>query len=343
VKLNSLKPLLSLTALLSIWSGGAWAQSVETPELLEPHLIRLDNGRRLNMVCFGKGAPTVVFEHGGDGSILDWRKVERPISAMTRACFYNRAGFGISDPPDKPLTGIAVTDDLKALLQKANITGPIVIVGHSIGGFYATLFADRFPSLVAGLVLLDPGFAGQFNPKTAEAREKGLNGMARGTVKLHICAALAREGKISATDTQGCFMLHLGSTPDEAKYVTDMFTKPYWFEAEASQSEHYFPNSDAETEDWLEEREAHRSFGNIPIVVLSAGRVAENRNSWETDADVQEFIELWRQGHKDLAARSARGEFAIVPDAAHFIQLDAPQRTIDAIAKVVAEVRAGQQ
>ena len=342
MKLHSLWPLLGLMALFSSGVGATKAQSVETPELLKPHLVRLDDGRRLNMVCFGKGAPTVVFEHGGDGSILDWRKVERPVAAITRACFYNRAGFGISDPPNKPLTGIAVTDDLHALLRKADIKGPIVIVGHSIGGFYATLFADRFPSLVAGLVLLDPGFAGQFNPKTAQDREKGLNGMARGTVKLHICAALAREGKISATDKHGCFMMHLGDTPDEAKYVTDMFTKPYWFEAEASQSEHYFPNSDAETEDWREEREARRSFGDMPIVVLSAGRVAENRNSWETDADVQEFTELWRQGHKDLAARSTRGEFGVVPESAHFIQLDAPQRTIEAIAKVVAQVRAGK-
>lgn len=343
MKLHPLQSLLGLTALLSIWSGAAKAQSVETPELLKPHLVRLDDGRRLNMVCFGKGAPTVIFEHGGDGSILDWRKVERPVSAITRACFYNRAGFGASDPPDKPLTGIAVTDDLHALLKKANINGPIVIVGHSIGGFYATLFADRFPSMVAGLVLLDPGFAGQFNPKSAEDREKGLNNIARGTVNLHICAALAREGKISATDTHDCFFLRPGKTPDEAKYVTDMFTRPYWFEAEASQSEHYFPNDKAEPEDWREEREVHKSFGAIPIVVLSAGRVEDDRDSWQSDAAFQDSTSLWRQGHKDLAARSTRGEFAIVPGAAHFIQLDAPQRTIDAIAKVVAEVRAGQQ
>ena len=316
------------------------AQSVETPELLKPHLVRLDDGRRLNMVCFGKGAPTVIFEHGGDGSILDWRRVERPVSAITRACFYNRAGFGVSDPSDKPLTGIAVTDDLHALLQKAGIKGPIVIVGHSIGGFYATLFADRFPSLVAGLVLLEPGFAGQFNPKTAEDREMGLNNVARGTVNLHICAALAREGKISATETHGCLMMDLGKPPDEAKYVTDMFTKPHWFEAEASQSEQYFPNGDTEPEDWREEREARRSFGNMPIVVLSAGRM-DTKESWQTVAAFQEFVDLWRQGHKDLAARSTRGEFAVVPATGHFIQLGAPERTVDAIAKVAAEVRAG--
>ena len=340
MKLHSLRSLLGLTALLSILSGATKAQTVEAPELLKPHLVRLDDGRRLNMVCFGKGAPTVIFEHGGDGSILDWRKVERPVSAITRACFYNRAGFGASDPPREPLTGIAVTDDLHALLQKANIKGPIVIVGHSIGGFYATLFADRFPSVVAGLVLLDPAFAGQFNPKAADDREKGLNNIARGTVNLHICAALAREGKVTPTDTHHCFMMGFGKTPDEAKYMTDMFTKPYWFEAEASQSEHYFPNSDAEPEDWREEREARRSFGNIPIVVLSAGRVEDDRDSWQSDAAFQESTNLWRQGHKELAARSTRGEFAIVPGAGHFIQMSAPQRTIDAIAKVVAEVRA---
>src|SRR5271156_3947207 len=148
--------------LAMIASFCAMAQTaVESPELLKKNLFDIGGGRRMNMVCLGEGSPTVVFDLGLGGNLLHWQKVQQLVSAITKACFYDRAGYGYSDPSPRPLTAANVVDDLHALLAKAGITGPIVLVGHSIGGLYATLYTDTYPDQVAGLVLIDPSYAGQ--------------------------------------------------------------------------------------------------------------------------------------------------------------------------------------
>jgi pimeloyl-ACP methyl ester carboxylesterase len=130
--------------------------AVESPELLKKNLFDIGGGRHMNMVCIGEGSPTVVFDYGLGSHLLHWQKVQQPVSAFTRACFYDRAGYGYSDSSPRPSMAENVVDDLHSLLAKAGITEPVVLVGHSIGGLYATLYADKYLDQVAGLVLIDP-------------------------------------------------------------------------------------------------------------------------------------------------------------------------------------------
>jgi len=52
--------------------------------------------------------------------------------------------------------------DLRALLRNAQIPPPFVLVGHSMGGFTARMFAHECPKQVAGLVLVDSSHPDQF-------------------------------------------------------------------------------------------------------------------------------------------------------------------------------------
>jgi len=69
---------------------------------------------------------------------------------------YDRAGTGWSDRVELPRSSAEVTGELRELLRTAGVPGPYLLVGHSLGGFYARHYAHRFPGEVAGLVLLDP-------------------------------------------------------------------------------------------------------------------------------------------------------------------------------------------
>jgi pimeloyl-ACP methyl ester carboxylesterase len=70
-------------------------------------------------------------------------------------CVDDRAGRGWSDPAPLPQDGAAVAADLHNLLDRAQVRGPFVLVGHSSGAQYVRIFAGRYPEQVAGMVLLD--------------------------------------------------------------------------------------------------------------------------------------------------------------------------------------------
>ena len=70
-------------------------------------------------------------------------------------CIYDRAGMASSEPGPKPRTIEAMTDELRELLDAAEVEPPYVLTGASLGGMNAQLFAARHPEDVAGVVLVD--------------------------------------------------------------------------------------------------------------------------------------------------------------------------------------------
>ncbi len=123
-------------------------------------------GRSLFLVCVGPTAsdlPTVIAESGlgGDSSHFG-PLVPLLAQAPFRSCAYDRAGMGQSDPPAEgadpgpgPVTIEDGVRDLRALLAKAGIGPPYVLLGWSIGGWYVQAFANDHPDEVAGIVLID--------------------------------------------------------------------------------------------------------------------------------------------------------------------------------------------
>ena len=120
--------------------------------------VRLPDGRALHLVCSGEGRPSVILLAGVTDWSIAWNLVQPAVAAQTRVCAWDRAGLGLSDPPAEPQMVDATTADLEAALAAARIEGPYVLVGHSVGAYESLLFADRRPSQVAGMVLVDPQY-----------------------------------------------------------------------------------------------------------------------------------------------------------------------------------------
>jgi pimeloyl-ACP methyl ester carboxylesterase len=206
------------------------------------------------------------------------------------------------------------------------------------------MYADRFPGEVAGLVLVDPGFAGQGSGMTGARGDADQANIRRGEGYLLRCAELARQRRLAATnlDRNRCFPV-----PDDAPgpqgraYALHAVTGAGWYEAEHSQSVNYFSGDDELSVAHAQERAAARSFGDMPLVVLSREQVMSS--GWRTPQEEQQVLERWRAGHRALAARSTRGRFEIVPGAGHFIQKDRPEAVIAAIREVVMEARTGRR
>ena len=106
--------------------------------------------------CRGAGSPTVVLESGLGTGAAGWGFVlERLAEAGVRVCSWDRPGIGNSEPMG--LHGaVELAEHLRATLDAAGERGRFVIVGHSLGGVYARVFAARYRDEVVGIALIDP-------------------------------------------------------------------------------------------------------------------------------------------------------------------------------------------
>ncbi|HVT39776.1 MAG TPA: alpha/beta hydrolase [Gemmatimonadaceae bacterium] len=112
---------------------------------------------RLHLFCEGSGSPTVILEAGAGGWSIHMRRLQESLRDSVRACAYDRAGLGWSDPSGGPYDAGASVEDLRRLVDSARIPKPFVLVGHSLGANIAQIYASKHPEDLRAAILLDPG------------------------------------------------------------------------------------------------------------------------------------------------------------------------------------------
>jgi pimeloyl-ACP methyl ester carboxylesterase len=136
-------------------------------------------GRSLNLFCSGEGSPAVILESDALVPGYAWTAVQREIARFTRACWYDRAGYGWSDPAPAPHTSRDSARDLHALLHAAPIAPPYILVARGFGGFNVRVYHGLYPADVAGVVLVD---AEHEDELTLFPEERGM----AGRIPLHL-------------------------------------------------------------------------------------------------------------------------------------------------------------
>jgi pimeloyl-ACP methyl ester carboxylesterase len=282
----------------------------------------------------------VVFDAALGASSLSWSLVLPRVAAVTRACSYDRAGFGWSEPGPLPRTVERIADELYVLLHRAGVQMPWVLVGHSFGGLVMRLLAARHPASIAALVLLEPAHPEEWARPSDEQRRligRGVRLCRHGTVAARLgiarlVAALVGSGALSAAraivtlvsrgglrrEDEG-ILAPVSKLPTEARAVLrHMWTEPRFFEALGSQIESICDSAARA------EQEAPSDYGDLPLVILTASGAGETR----MHADAA------------LARCSRRGRHILVPDSGHWLPLDAPSAVAEAIVQVVRQLRA---
>jgi pimeloyl-ACP methyl ester carboxylesterase len=170
--------LAAFFAFVLAWAVAGAGVAVTASPFHPPGRMVDIGGRRMHLVCAGpadSGRPTVVFESGAFGFSADWAVVQAELTAQgLRSCAYDRAGLGFSDPAPGRRDSLHIVQDLEALLRVSGETGPFLLVGHSMAGIHLRLFADRNPSQVAGLVLVDATTPEAIDDPATRAYVKGF-------------------------------------------------------------------------------------------------------------------------------------------------------------------------
>ena len=125
------------------------------------------NGIAVNYTDEGRGVP-LLFVHGFPLSRGAWQKQIDALRSSYRVIAPDLRGFGESQAGTGPVTMAQYADDLHALVQQLT-TGPVVLIGHSMGGYILFAFLRQYPEMVRGLVLVSTK-AGKDTPEAAAAR-----------------------------------------------------------------------------------------------------------------------------------------------------------------------------
>ena len=286
--------------------------------------------RRLQIDCRGIGSPTVVLESGLDNlGSLSWASVHDSIARTTRVCAYSRAGVLWSDPGPAPFDASRVAQDLHAALVSSGESAPWVMVGHSLGGPYAMLFAGRHPAEVAGLVLVDASHPAQL----ARLREATGKSMLPATGAMAIGSALAWTGIVRLASG--------GVAPSTWPPIADVVPRAYLptsLEALRREADAIAATLDAAGQ--------ITQLGARPLVVLTAGaKTSQAMLAAEgiTEAQGDRMQVAWEKLQADEATWSIASRQERVPNASHYIQFDRPDVVIAAVRDVVARVRAARK
>ncbi|TCC62084.1 alpha/beta hydrolase [Kribbella pittospori] len=272
----------------------------------------LDRGGRVLRWLEAGAGPTVLFEAGAMSPAAGFAAVFKALAPDYRVIFYDRAGYGVSEPA--PLSLELQLGDLLAVL---GAVGPCVVVGHSWGGLLAQLATWERPELVAGLVLLDPSHEvfwsellsgdNRHPSRTAPASEDS-----RAADVLKFGRELAADVARSVGGDERLQRLLIEACLSYLETDEQLFT--YLDE---------FPMILDHVDD-LAARRAQGVWPELPVVVLTAtkGRPADSTEQVTTVLD-------------QLVA-TVNGRHTIVPDSGHYMHLDRPDLVVRAVRDVGA-------
>jgi pimeloyl-ACP methyl ester carboxylesterase len=334
------KPVLLLAAIAALTVTGSLPSKLYTHA---SHLVAIESGRRLNLRCLGTGQPTVMMESGLGNTSMAWRKVQGQIAAFTQACSYDRAGLGFSDAARRPSTALNAADDLQRLVVAAGIPQPVVLIGHSIGGLYVTVYAGLHGADVAGMVLVDPAFAEQNHEMSTQIMSAQERAMAKSAVlsqiaELKTCDVMAHQGKLGPNTVSPPDCLDKDPDPMLNAELIREFVRPKTQDALLSESQNVqVPVEGDYSESALEAVRIQHDFQNMPLIVLTHSTGSNATHLSEETFAAREAA--WRAGHDRLASYSSAGQSIVVPNSGHYIQLEQPQAVIDAIRSVIEKAR----
>jgi pimeloyl-ACP methyl ester carboxylesterase len=265
--------------------------------------IREDNinigSHQLHYYCIGNGSPTIVLDVGIGETYRDWLSFFEKSAIKTQIFYYDRAGYGQSEMGTLPRDSKTEADELKTLLEKANIIGPYILIGHSLGALNLQIFASINKTDIAGMVLLDPPpldwILGKGFPKLTELAEQTTKNFEQ-------------------------FSENMRNSENEGDRQ-----KADFFKTLASEHREMFSNSGKQAA-------AISSFGDIPLIVIASGK--PNPQMGE---DAEKFQNFWNDQCKEISLKSKNGKYVLAAESSHYIYRDDPDIVLKALNELLSK------
>lgn len=301
-----------------------------------------------------RGKPTVVLESGMGGGV-GWEHTRDAIARLTQVVTYDRAGLGASQAGPAPRDAKTIARELHSALRNSGIDPPYLLVGQSLGGLYAQVFAADFPEDTAGLVLVDPTHADaamclSLNEVKAWYAAKEPTDWPR------VEAALERSGPVELHSFLACkYKLmeeFLQTIPQPQQSEA---RREWWDMIDRILADRPPPAFDtgehAEAKslrDSVRQAIAARPLPKVPIILLAAGRVDLDgipaKDASPNVRAIQAEAKRWKlAAFQKWIDETPGAKLIVVRNSGHDIESEKPQAVIDAVREVLLQTESGRK
>ncbi|MFK7853972.1 MAG: alpha/beta fold hydrolase [Granulosicoccus sp.] len=260
------------------------------------------DGFRLHVDCLGEGETTVLFEAGLGGSSIEWKPIQESLSQRVRACIYDRAGYAWSDPAPFPRHAREMARESDILLSEIGADGPLILVGHSFGGFIIReLSLIRRQSMI-GMILIDASHEDQLLRLEAAA---GKSMMPKGDSFV-----------VSPIEVPE-------SLPENLRRKIQAFSRMRKTYSALHSEMTYFRQS-------AQQVKRDRVTVDYPLIVVSRGL-----DLYAKDKQGVEKTAIWKQLQSDLALLSTDSKLVIAENSGHHVHTEQPQLIVEQILSIL--------
>ena len=115
------------------------------------------NGHQMNVYVQGEGSETIVFLSGAGiaSPILDFKNLTDSLSKKYKIVVVERAGYGFSEDSNQSRDVMEVLSETRQALSQAEVSGPYVIISHSMASLESLAWQEKYPNEVRALIGLD--------------------------------------------------------------------------------------------------------------------------------------------------------------------------------------------
>lgn len=326
LRIRLLKLLLILVSAVLLLAGSGFlyeaiASTTDRKNYPAPGQLVDAGGYNLHIRQIGAGAPTIILEAGSGETSLSWRDIPEQLAAHATVVTYERAGYAWSEQADTERSGANIVNELHTALKNADIPGPYLMVGHSLGGMYARLFTQTYPEEVTGLVLIDA------RPENDDRETKPILAAEKfaGNPSASLLSLLKRSGALRLFQNQ--LLEGLVAEQDRGEFINVISTPSYFA---AKEQEAALASS---TEDAIR----GQSFGSLPVKVIARG-LPQDYVSFGVSIDAGKRLEaIWQAGQRSMLSLSSNSELIVAQKSGHMVIHDQPELVVQTILEMLTD------
>jgi pimeloyl-ACP methyl ester carboxylesterase len=284
-------------------------------------------GYGMHIDCTGNGSPVLILEAGGQNDSTIWRGVQPALAKTTTVCAYDRAGSGWSDTQPGPRDADHIAAELRQLLLQAGIKGPMVLMGHSIGGLFIRDYVAHYPADVAGIIFVDSSTPFQERnaalvraTPTKTRIDKAVDFATQPwTLNLLVVAGVPRLLGMCGREHTAEDHIKKIQAQDICRLRKSAWDEVYQFDQSSPQTVNSGP------------------FGALPILILSR----DISKGLPTRPSHSEFDRrnAWSQMQEDLKKLSTRSRRIVAKGSSHYIVLDRPDLIEKEVPAFIEQIR----